>query len=120
MTAGKRTGRKKPKPQPSTSGRGLDPRGGPTAGAEKNFAFDLTSVQEHTIIVSTSSGKGLKMKELLIVIGATIFSVFSVAVLLGIIHLYGVTNMSEWLCLGLMLAWGGASSAVMVYLGSRD
>lgn len=60
------------------------------------------------------------MKELLIFIGATIFSVFSVAVLLGIVHLYGVTNMSEWLCLGLMLAWAGASSAVIVHLGSRD
>ena len=60
------------------------------------------------------------MKELLIVIGATIFSVFSVAVLLGIIQLYAVTNMSEILCASLMVLWAGASSAVMVYMGSRD
>lgn len=60
------------------------------------------------------------MKELLTVIGATLFSVFSVAMLLGIVQLYGVTNMSEWLCAFLMVLWAGASSAVMVYLGSRD
>jgi hypothetical protein len=60
------------------------------------------------------------MKELLTVIGATLFSVFSVAVLLGIVQLYAVTNMSEMLCAFLMVLWAGASSAVMVYMGSRD
>lgn len=59
------------------------------------------------------------MKELLTFIGAILWSVFGMAVLLGIVHLWSVTNMSEWLCAVLMVAWGSFMSGVLVYIENR-